>query len=68
MVVIFHRGAQISARHLFLTLGDWLIIVAALMVSRIPTYAFKRVRIPNLLVVPLLLLAGIVAAGLATEP
>lgn len=48
--------------------GGWLILVAALMVSRIPTYAFKRVRIPNLLVVPMLLLAGIVAAGLATEP
>ena len=27
MVVIFHRGLRISSRHLFLTLGDWLIIV-----------------------------------------
>ena len=33
MVVIFHRGAKISARHLFLTLGDWLIIVAAQMAA-----------------------------------
>ena len=29
MVVIFHRGSRISSRHLFLTLGDWLIIVGA---------------------------------------
>lgn len=29
MVVIFHRGTKVSSRHLFLTLGDWLIIVLA---------------------------------------
>ena len=29
MVVIFHRGLQVSSRHLFLTLGDWLAIVLA---------------------------------------
>ena len=29
MVIIFHRGLQVSSRHLFLTLGDWLIIVLA---------------------------------------
>ena len=29
MVVIFHRGSRISSRHLFLTLGDWLIIIGS---------------------------------------
>jgi sugar transferase (PEP-CTERM system associated) len=29
VVVIFHRGSRISSRHLFLTFGDWLIIVLA---------------------------------------
>ena len=29
MVVIFHRGLQVSSRHLFLTFGDWLVIVLA---------------------------------------
>lgn len=29
MVVIFHRGSRVSSRHLFLTLGDWLIIICA---------------------------------------
>ena len=29
MVVIFHRGSRVSSRHLFLTLGDWFIILGA---------------------------------------
>lgn len=29
MVVIFHRGAKLSARHLYLIIGDWTIVVAA---------------------------------------
>ncbi len=29
MVVIFHRGSRMSSRHLFLTLGDWTLIVVA---------------------------------------
>ena len=29
MVVIFHRGSRMSSRHLFLTLGDWAVIVVA---------------------------------------
>lgn len=33
MVVIFHRGLRISSRHLFLTLGDWVIIVLSQLVA-----------------------------------
>ena len=29
MVVIFHRGSRVSNRHMFLTLGDWLAILAS---------------------------------------
>jgi len=29
VVVIFHRGLKVTSRHLFLTLGDWFVIVAA---------------------------------------
>ncbi len=29
MVVIFHRGVQVSSRHMFLAIGDWLIIILA---------------------------------------
>ena len=46
----------------------WIVLVGALMISRIPTFAMKRVRVPNNMVLPILLLGGIIAAGLATEP
>lgn len=42
--------------------------VAFLMVSTIPTYSFKKVRIPNAWVLPLLLIVGVLAAFLVTEP
>jgi CDP-diacylglycerol--serine O-phosphatidyltransferase len=48
--------------------GAWTIVVAGLMVSRIPTYSFKRLRVPHWMVLPILLVVGVVAAGLAAEP
>jgi CDP-diacylglycerol--serine O-phosphatidyltransferase len=42
--------------------------VAFLMVSRIPTYSFKRFRVPSKWVLPLMLLVGLLAAFLVTEP
>ena len=49
-------------------IGAWTIIVSGLMVSRIPTYAFKRLRVPHWMVLPILLVVGVIAAGLAAEP
>jgi CDP-diacylglycerol--serine O-phosphatidyltransferase len=49
-------------------IGAWTILVAALMVSRIPTFAFKRLRVAHWMVLPILLVVGIIAAGLAAEP
>lgn len=49
-------------------IGAWTILVSALMVSRIPTFAFKRLRVPPWMVLPVLLAVGIVAAGMAAEP
>jgi CDP-diacylglycerol--serine O-phosphatidyltransferase len=48
--------------------GAWIILIAALMVSRIPTFAFKRLRVAHWMVLPILLIVGIIAAGLAAEP
>lgn len=48
--------------------APWLALVGALMVSRLPTYAFKRLRVRPRLVMPVLLTFGALAAGLATEP
>lgn len=49
-------------------IGGWTILVSALLVSRIPTYSFKRLRVPHWMVLPILLIVGVIAAGLATEP
>ena len=48
--------------------GLVLAAVAALMVSRVPTYSFKRFRVPREWVLPLLLFVGAMAAFLTTEP
>ncbi len=48
--------------------GAVTIAVAALMVSRVPTYSLKRVRVPHQLVVPTLLGVGSMAALLVSMP
>lgn len=46
----------------------WIGIVALLMVSTIPTFSLKRIRIPSHHVVPTLLAVGLMAAFLTTAP
>jgi CDP-diacylglycerol---serine O-phosphatidyltransferase len=46
----------------------WIGIVALLMVSTIPTFSLKRIRIPSHYVVPTLLGVGLTAAFLTTAP
>ena len=46
----------------------WALLVAGLMVSRLPTLSFKSVRVPPRFVAPLLVLVGIAAAVLITMP
>lgn len=48
--------------------GVVLATVAALMVSRVPTFSFKRFRVPGEWVLPMLLVIGGLAAFLTTEP
>lgn len=48
--------------------GPWTVLVAILMVSRLPTYSTKRVRVPHHLVVPTLVGVGFVAALLVSMP
>lgn len=42
--------------------------VSFLMVSKIPTFSFKKVRVPHRWVLPILLIIGLAAAFLVTEP
>lgn len=48
--------------------GLFLVGTAMLMVSRLPTYSFKGVRVPTSYVLPLLLAVGVLASFLVTEP
>ncbi len=54
-------------RHALLV-GAVLVAVGGLMVSRIPTYSFKKGRVPRHLVLPALLAAALVMGVLASAP
>jgi CDP-diacylglycerol--serine O-phosphatidyltransferase len=65
MVVSFQSesAAAAIASHPAL-LGAWMVIVAAMMVSNIPTFSSKQIRIPVRMKVPALALFGILIASL----
>lgn len=46
----------------------WMLAAGALMVSRVPTFSFKRLRVPRHNVLPVLLGVGVLVASLANEP
>jgi CDP-diacylglycerol--serine O-phosphatidyltransferase len=48
--------------------GVVLAVVAALMVSRVPTFSFKGFRVPGHWVLPMLVVIGALAAFLTTDP
>lgn len=48
--------------------GAWEVVVAALMVSRLPTLSFKSVRVPPGLIAPLLVLVGLAASVMVIAP
>lgn len=48
--------------------GFFLVGVSAMMVSAIPTFSFKGLKIPNKYVLPILVLVGVLAGFLVTEP
>jgi CDP-diacylglycerol--serine O-phosphatidyltransferase len=48
--------------------GVWMVLVAALMISRLPTLSMKTIRVPPQFIAPLLVLVGLTAAMLITVP
>lgn len=46
----------------------WIVAIAALAVSRVPTLSLKTVKVPAKFVAPLLVLVGLLAAGIITYP
>jgi CDP-diacylglycerol--serine O-phosphatidyltransferase len=66
MVASFGFGTDFFARPSVVAL--FLLGISFLMVSQIPTFSFKKVRIPNSWVLPILLIIGLFAAFMVTEP
>jgi CDP-diacylglycerol--serine O-phosphatidyltransferase len=46
----------------------WAIVVAALMVSRIPTFSFKKLRVPARGIIPVMALLGLLIAAMIHAP
>ena len=65
LAVSFQVGDAVRIPEL---MSIWLLVVALLMVSRIPTYSFKGLRVRREQVLPVLVLVGIVAAMLVSYP
>jgi CDP-diacylglycerol--serine O-phosphatidyltransferase len=66
MYLAFEFGDQVFRSPIFN--GIVMIVVAALMVSRVPTFSMKRFRIPHHYVLPVMLGIAVVAAFLTTAP
>ncbi|MFN4281272.1 MAG: CDP-alcohol phosphatidyltransferase family protein [Alphaproteobacteria bacterium] len=66
MMLSFEFGPAVFAHPLLNAVA--LVGVGALMISRLPTFSFKLIRVPHRWVMPSLLAVGLLAALLATAP
>ena len=66
MVLSFQLGDQIFREPWFV--GLFLFIIAGLMVSSIPTYSFKKLKISRKWILPTMLIAGALAVFLINAP
>ncbi len=67
MMGSFTLGAGMELASAWLV-GAWLVAVGLLMVSTIPTYSAKTVRVPHRFIVPALVAVGLLAAFLVIAP
>lgn len=66
MVLEFQFGADIFIEQWIVSV--WMVAVATCMVSRVPTYSFKRFKVPHGFVLPVLACAGLIVAALVINP
>jgi CDP-diacylglycerol---serine O-phosphatidyltransferase len=66
IVLGFNLGTELLSQPLMA--GPWMVIMAIFMVSPIPTFSFKRLKVPQRWVVPVLIAVGMLMAGLAGYP
>ncbi|MBI1773707.1 MAG: CDP-diacylglycerol--serine O-phosphatidyltransferase [Proteobacteria bacterium] len=66
MIVSFEVGSGLFSQPILNAI--WLVLVGLLFISRIPTFAFKRVKVPHHYVLPTLVGVGVLTAALASAP
>lgn len=66
MVISFYADSDFF-RSAFLN-AAWMLFMAFLMASRIPTFSIKRIRIARRFIMPVLVLVGVLAAVLVSYP
>ena len=66
MMITFELGGGIADRPV--VAAAVMVVVASLMVSRVPTYSIKSTRLPQEYPLATLILVGVVVASLASEP
>ena len=66
MVVGFEAGPEIAGHPAIVV--PWTLLVGGLMVSTLPTFSFKGIRVPTHYVVPALVGVGLLAAALVSQP
>ena len=69
-MIVWFQDARFFEQFAFASplVGLWTILVAALMVSRIPTYSTKAIKLPAKFAMPALAVAAVIIAGLVHAP
>ena len=66
MVLTFQFGDSFVGEQWMV--GVWIVTVGICMVSHLPTYSFKRFKVPHGFVLPVLACGGLVVAALVINP
>lgn len=67
MILSFDLGYDAVLKHPALVIA-WVFFVGLLMVSAIPTYSGKKARVPQGLVIPMLIVVGVLVAAMVNAP
>ncbi|RKQ72725.1 CDP-diacylglycerol--serine O-phosphatidyltransferase [Oceanibaculum indicum] len=67
MILSFDLGYDTVLKHPALVIA-WVFFIGLLMVSAIPTFSGKKARIPQGLVIPMLIVVGLLVAALVNAP
>lgn len=67
MILSFDLGYDAVLKHPALVIA-WVFFIGLLMVSAIPTYSGKKARVPQGLVIPMLIVVGVLVAAMVNAP